>query len=250
MAKIVFSRLIAAVDNNILQFIRAFIPPINVCFCQLQQWSSFVLRRCMKIELHMKNHFYFILSIIVCLISCKKESSKPDTPNSPTPKMEYFDFLNKEIKAGLPGLSIDFNRDGQKDIIFSTRLVGDALNQVDKLQFLVQSNIKVNLAVKSSEEMPILKMGDSIFLSNFQDYFWYELSSIVLVQKIISSTQPPVWEGPWKNASHSYIAFQIVDVDKIYAGWIDISVDIENEKLIIHKAAISKEANKIVKAGI
>lgn len=163
--------------------------------------------------------------------------------------MEYFEFNNHEIGAGIPGFSIDLNRDARIDLVFSTLLVGDPLNQVDKLQFLVQSNIKVNLPVKVGEEIPVMNKGDLIALTNFQGYQWFELSSIVLVQKIISFNQAPIWEGHWKLAANKYIPFQIIVSDKIYGGWIEISVNTANEKLIVHRAAISKDANKVVKAG-
>lgn len=192
---------------------------------------------------------FFGLFIAFALGSCEKEKNGLDTPNSPTPVMEYFEFNNREIRAGIPGFSIDLNRDARIDLVFSTLLVGDPLNQVDKLQFLVQSNIKVNLPVKVGEEIPVMNKGDLIALTNFQGYQWFELSSIVLVQKIISFNQAPIWEGHWKLAANKYIPFQIIVSDKIYGGWIEMSVNTANEKLIVHRAAISKDANKVVKAG-
>jgi hypothetical protein len=178
--------------------------------------------------------------------ACKKE--KPQ--NIPEPAMEYFTFNDKEIKAGAPAFFVDLNNDGRNDISFFTLLVGDALNQVDKLQFIVQSNIKVNLPVKPGEEIPLMKQGDLIPLTDFDSYQWFELSSIMLFQKITSFTQPPVWEGHWKDAVRKYIPYQLLDADKIYCGWLEVSADIPNERLLLHKAAISKEPNKAIKAGI
>jgi len=133
---------------------------------------------------------------------------------------------------------------------FYTLLVGDPIFQVDKLQFLVETNIGTNLPVNNREEIPVLQYGTPISLSDFDDYHWFELSSVMLVQKITSFTQPPLWEGHWKNAVHQYIPYQIVVASKIYSGWFEISVDTLHEKLVLHKAALSKEAGKIIKAGI
>ncbi|MBS1654846.1 MAG: hypothetical protein JSU05_08380 [Bacteroidetes bacterium] len=188
--------------------------------------------------------------VLLMLSSCKKNKPYSNIPSLPEAKMEYFDFKDREIKAGTLGFSIDINHDGRKDIAFSTLLVGDPINQVDKLQFLVQSNIKVNLPVNIGEEIPVMKVGDLIPIGDFSGYNWFELTSIILVQKVISFTNPPIWEGHWKNAVNRYIPFQIIESDKIYNGWIQISVDIVNEKLIIHRGAISQESNKTVKAGI
>lgn len=163
--------------------------------------------------------------------------------------MEYIDLNNKEIKANTPAFSMDINQDGRADLAFSTLLVGDHLNQVDKLQFLIASNIGVNLPVNAREEIPVLKKGESIVANDFNGYKWFELASIVLIQKVISFTLPPVWEGHWKNAVRNYLPFQIMENEKRYNGWAEVSIDIVGEKIILHKAAMSKEANRIVKAG-
>lgn len=186
--------------------------------------------------------------IVLSFVSCKKEKVQHPTPVT-GPEMEYIDLNNKAIKANTPVFSMDINQDGRADLAFSTLLIGDYLNQVDKLQFLIASNIGVNLPVNASEEIPVLKKGESIMPQNFNGYHWFELASIVLIQKVISFTQPPVWEGHWKNAVRNYLPFQIMENEKRYNGWIELSVDIPGEKIMLHKIAISKEANRIVKAG-
>lgn len=205
--------------------------------------------RIMKSQVFIKPRV-IVFAVLLAFSSCKKDKADPGIPGYPEVNMEYFDLGDREIKAGAPGFSIDLNDDGRKDITFSTLLVGDPVSQVDKLQFLVQSNIQVNLPVRIGEEIPVMKTGDLIPIHDFEGYHWFELSSIVLVQKVISFTQPPIWEGHWRNAVHRYIPFQIILPGNIYNGWIQLSVDIVQERLILHRAAISKEANKVVKAGI
>ena len=163
--------------------------------------------------------------------------------------MEYFNLNNREIKGDAPGFFLDVNHDSRTDLAFTTQLIGDPINQVDKLQFMISSNIQVNLPVNGSEEIPVMKSGDSIVLENFNGYQWFELSSIMLIQKIISLTAPPVWEGHWRNASHKYLPYQVIVNGKRQNGWVELSVDVPNEKIILHNAAISKEPEKILKAG-
>ncbi|MGC4103774.1 hypothetical protein [Ferruginibacter sp.] len=203
----------------------------------------------MKMQFNKRRLSFFAGIIVLALVSCKKEKQPMATPDIPNTVMEYFDLNNQEIKAGAPGFSIDVDHDNRNDLAFSTQLVGDPINQVDKLQFLAGSNIKVNFAVNSNEAVPVMEAGDLIPLQNFDGYEWFELSSIVLVQKISSLTQPAFWEGHWKNASHRYLPYQVVKGDKLYNGWVELSVDTINEKLLLHRAAISKEAGKAVKAG-
>ena len=203
----------------------------------------------------MQNKFPIVLqvlfSVIIALsvVSCKKDNQHPGTPPTPPLEMEYLNLNNREINRNTPGFSIDVNHDGRKDLAFTTLLVGDPVNQVDKLQFLISSNIEVNLPVNGSEEIPIMNRGESIAIGNFNGYQWFELSSILLVQKIISFIVPPVWEGHWKNAVYKYLPYQVVVNGKRYNGWVELSVDIAGEKILLHKAAISKEPNKIVKVG-
>jgi len=72
----------------------------------------------------------------------------------------------------------------------------------------------------------------------------------MLVQKITSFTAPPVWEGHWRNAVHKYLPYQVLENNSRYNGWVEISIDVPGEKVVLHKVAISKEANKIIKAGV
>jgi hypothetical protein len=192
---------------------------------------------------------YFVaIMIALVFISCRKERPCKPAPE-PGPAMKYMNLNNREIKANTAAFNIDVNQDGRPDLVFTTLLVGDNLNQIDKLQFLVGSNIDVNLPVNINEDIPVMKKGDAILPTNFNGYEWFELSSIVLIQKIISLTQPPFWRGRWLEAVHNYVPFQMKENDKRYNGWVDISVDIPGEKIIVHKLAISTEANRVVKAG-
>jgi hypothetical protein len=192
----------------------------------------------------------FSTMIILVSVSCKKgkqpDSSLPDIPEA---KLEYFDLSNRIIKGSAPGFTIDVNHDGRSDLAFTTLLVGDPIYQVDKLQFLVSSNIQINLPVDINEQIPVMNMGDPIVVDDFNGYRWFQLSTIVLTQKIVSLTQPPVWEGNWTSALHKYVPFQVAVNNQRYNGWVELTVDIVNERIILYKAAISREDGKIVKAG-
>jgi len=192
---------------------------------------------------------FLFFAILLTAVSCKKEKQAPGTPAIPAAEMEYFNLMDREIKANAPSFSIDVNHDGRKDLAFGTLLVGDPINQVDKLQFLIASNIQVNLPVNDSEEVPVMNNGDEILPADFNGYRWFELSSVVLVQKVISFTAPDVWEGHWKNAVHSYLPYQVAENGKRYNGWVELSTNLTGEKIILHRAAVCKEANRVIKAG-
>ena len=190
---------------------------------------------------------FFFGMIVIALVSCKKD--KLVVPSIPHPEMEYFNLNDTSVKADTPGFSIDINHDGRKDLAFTTLLVGDPVFQVDKLQFLIRSNIQVNLPVDAYEQIPVMNPGDSIVSEDFNGYHWWELSTIVLVQKIIYFNHSPVWEGNWKNAVHKYVPYQVINNNLRYNGWVELSVDVAGERVILYKAAVCKEANKVVTAG-
>jgi hypothetical protein len=84
---------------------------------------------------------------------------------------------------------------------------------------------------------------------NVTGYTWWEISAIVLAEKIITYTESH-WEGAWKNADHKYLPVQMKKQGKLYHGWIELSFNTTEEKLILHRSAISKEEDKDVKAGL
>jgi len=195
------------------------------------------------------NYILASLAIIISFTSCKKEEVvKP--PVEQQPEMEYFDLNNREIRANHPGFLFDVNSDGRNDLAFTTLLVGDPIEEMDKLQFLILTNIGVNLPVNSKEEIPVLGKGDQIITESSGSYQWFDLASIMLVQKNTSLMQDPFWTGHWKNALNKYLPYQMIVDGKKYNGWIELSVDIIQEKIVLHKAAISKVANVNVKAGL
>ena len=188
--------------------------------------------------------------LVLMATGCSKDNIQPvGTPVPAAEQMEYFDLNDTSVKANDRAFSIDLNHDGRKDIAFSTLLVGDPILQQDKLLFLVSTNIGVHLPVDSHESTPVLHKEELIPLDDFSDYHWFELSSVLLVQKIITLTAPVAWQGPWLHAVHRYIPYQLMGSGGRFNGWLELSVDVAKEQIIIHRAAISKAPEKVVFAG-
>lgn len=163
------------------------------------------------------------------------------------PRMRYTDLQNVEIKPG-SFKRLDLDGDGVVDFSFQTQLVGDPVLVRDRLQFYVTSKIKTNLLNDANDESPVLSRGEQIML-NHPGYIWYEISSIVLTEKISTMNPPPFWQGRWSEASHKYLPVQIDKDGKLYMGWIELSMDKTAEKLILHRAAICLEPGLAVRAG-
>lgn len=194
---------------------------------------------------------YLTLASILFLISCSKDDHiQLPAPAEPIlPEMQYLDLQDRQVSFST-GQTIDIDGDGQNDFLFSTRVIGDPIEEVDKYRFSMYSGIYSKLLVSGNNGSPVLTKGEKISKDNRLPYEWYIISEVELAEKIISKDAPPFWRGEWKDASHRYIAVQLIRNEQLYNGWIELSIDVIKDKLILHRGAISKEADKMVKAGI
>lgn len=198
-------------------------------------------------EIFMRNIFVFSAAFLI--VACTKNPviPKPEPPSTAHPQMLYTDLKNAEVYYNQPQF-VDVDHDGLKDYSISVLLVGDPILQRDRMQFYAHSGIKRNLLNNDIDESPMLNKSDSI--SKYHPGFkWWEISSIVLAEKI-TDYNGSYWQGLWKNADHKYLPIQIEKDRKLYHGWIEISFKTDEQKLILHRSAISMEEDKTVLAGI
>jgi hypothetical protein len=191
--------------------------------------------------------YLFFATVSVLLVACGKEKVPAKEPVKTHPIMIYTDLQNKEVKYG-KFQYVDVDGDGPYDFLFNVVLVGDPILQRDRVQFYANSGINRNLLNSDVDESPMLSKGDSISKIH-AGYQWWEISAIVLAEKIVTN-DGSFWQGKWKNADHKYLPIQIEKNNKLYHGWIELSFNTAEEKLILHKAAISTEEDKSIQAGI
>jgi len=187
-----------------------------------------------------------LLLIGLMATSCHKDPVV--TPEKPPAPMKYIEFHDLELPFG-KGLSIDLDQDGQKDIFFSSMLVGDPLAQADEHQFLFGTSPFTFSPVDDMEETPALAQGRIISDTSFPGCHWYN-ANVVLAQKIIKENVPDSWLGNWKDKSHRYIVLRLDQQNQPFYGWIEVSFDMQGEKVILHRAALCKEPGREIKAGV
>ncbi len=189
----------------------------------------------------------FVLCVLLSIASCsEKDVAAPPPPTHPN--MKYTDLQGREVKHG-KSQAIDVDGNGTIDFAFYVIYLGDPVFQQDKVRFLAGSNIACNLLVDDNNNSPIFGTGETIKLGNTPPYEWFEISEVFLGEKIITDNLPPFWQGPWKDVSHKFIATQVVKNGQRFNGWIEISFDTTAEKLVLHRSAVSIDAEKEVKAG-
>jgi hypothetical protein len=215
----------------------------------LQHNHLYDLFTCLGNSLHkkaiMKKTIWLCL-VLMMAVACKK--NRPEPSVEPHPFMLYKDLADSGIVFGKIAY-IDLDNNGEKDVLFSTQLVGDPVGQKDKKQWMATTSFNTNLPINSTEHIPVLRNMDSIPVNDFSAYTWFNASSILLSQKTITKTIPPYWEGDWKEATHRFVPIQLKKQGGLYNGWIEVSFSTGNEKLTLHKAAICKEADKSILAG-
>jgi len=188
--------------------------------------------------------------LLISLVSCTKNPPlKPEPPVVTDPVMRYTDMHNALVKYQSIAF-IDLDGNGSIDLHFGTTLIGDPILKQDRLAFEVTSAPFVNLQVVDYSDVgKRMNKGDVIGKNPAEGFLWYEVTHIVLLEKVTPETGAPYWQGQFKDASHHYLPVQIMRNGEAFHGWVELSMDINGEKLILHKAAISTEAEKEVKAG-
>jgi hypothetical protein len=164
--------------------------------------------------------------------------------------MQYTYLNNAEVKYMKPGVWIDLNKDNRADILFEVMRIGDAINKYDRFQFNIVTSIRVNVPVNVNEQIPVFLNNATIPLENFDGNNWYGGSEIDLIQKVLFENGSVTWRGNWLAAQRAYLPVQIIIEGKRRNGWIELTAEPQNERLILHRAAISKEPEKVIKAGL
>ncbi|RYZ28950.1 MAG: hypothetical protein EOP49_41025 [Sphingobacteriales bacterium] len=194
----------------------------------------------------MKNTTLFLIAALL-FVSCKKEKALVPTPPPAQPQMRHMPLNDIAVHTGR-ARSLDVDGDGTTDFAFYVQLVGDPVLQIDKMQFCVGSGVKRNLLVNDANETPLLQPNDEVKAAH-AGFNWWEVSESVLAEKRIGWTET-WWDGLWKNAKHRFLAVQVQKPEGLYHGWVELSMDTSNSKLILHRAAIAKQAGRAVRAGI
>ncbi len=191
---------------------------------------------------------YFGLLMVIFMSACKKDKPAVQEPSTPHPVMQYLDLHDESMFFGGSRI-IDVNSDGTQDFLFSTLLVGDPVLQRDRRQFYISSSTTSHLLMDVNDQSPVFSSNAEIKLQH-NGYQWFEVVSLLLAEKIIPLTGSNFWQGAWRDLNHKFIGIQVKKNGNIHNGWIEISFSTAAEKIIFHRAAISTEPGKAVRAGL
>ena len=208
--------------------------------------NDFVMRHAMEL---MARKVKVAALFTVLLAGCQKDDVIPAPAPAPVPvpAIRYTDLGNTAI-VNMYGRSIDIDGDATKDFYFQALPVGDPVLGRVRLQFYANSKIHSSLLNDAVDQSPMLDQS-ALITTTFPGYTWYEIYAVVVAEEIRPDNAAPYWDGSFKNASHKYLPVRIQRNGQYYFGWIELTMDKENRKLILNKACISTEPGKEIKAG-
>jgi hypothetical protein len=189
------------------------------------------------------------IALIFMMAGCEKEPVAPPSLPDPAPDISYIDLKHRAITRGANGALLDLNNDKRPDIYFGVQLVGDPINKVDKNQWIIVSDSRTRLAVNTDDQVPALPNGFSIPVEDFDGYSWYESIESTLMERIDDVNGIIGWRGSWLGITKKYLPFQIGTATGLYNGWIELTVDAQQQQVTLHRAAVSTTAGKAIVAG-
>jgi len=191
------------------------------------------------------NRLLIFLLVAVLLYGCKKS----DDP-LPEPTMEFLSLNNVEVKDGT-FQRVDLGEINSPDFTFSSRTITDQTLNQTKFQFFVTTRIDSYLMLTTGTQSgKKFTKGDSIRTVASAGSTWSSFTLMILAQKITPAAGASYWDGEWKDASHHFLPIKITRKNgDVHVGWIELSMDIASEKVILHRAAISIDPEKNVRAG-
>ncbi len=191
---------------------------------------------------------YLLLSALaLILVSCSKQ---PITPANPAPPADitYHHLKDTTLRWGADPIVYDFDNNQRFDLVFYTELVGDFINKTDKRRYLVLSSITTRLPVSPEETVPALQKNASIG-TTVTGHDWYEFSEVALIERHEHETGTVQWFGNWLGQSRKYLPFQLVKAQQVHYGWVEISTNVHNGTITLHRAAWCTTPNKPILAG-
>lgn len=180
----------------------------------------------------MKKTFFLIFSMI---ISCGDDSN-PST-------IRHMNFGNISVAYNAP-LSVSLDSDTLNEVAFTTSLIaGGGFNET---QFIANS-IGAQKFQAISDTIARLNAGESIGFVPSAPRSWDAFANLLASYRVTAADS--LWSGMWKDGTKGYIGVQLNDDGILRYGWIAVTMDTSQSRLIVHDAAYRTEPDEPIDAG-
>jgi hypothetical protein len=129
--------------------------------------------------------------------------------------------------------SIDLNDDGKDDVRWELRYIGNEITT--DAMFTVLPRNGSFLLYQSNYGNPLFEKGDTIRFSAIPPFYWSPYQSDLAANR----TNTGQWYGNWVDKT-AYMAIKISINDALYCGWVNITMDTLNQKIIFNYSDYSK----------
>lgn len=175
------------------------------------------------------NRTLLLLLGLCILASCRK--SRKDDPLIP---YQYQSLNDTEVKYLKP-FFLDMDKDGNGDFYFTIALINDAAGVHAKF---VAGGIEA--AKVLAEEDSVIKLEKDapipLIPGSFQE--WSSVSAYICeILLPAADPQDTTWTGSWVAANRRYMGVQFKKDEEPIMGWISLSVDTANDRLVLHECA-------------
>jgi hypothetical protein len=130
--------------------------------------------------------------------------------------------------------TIDLNDDGKDDVRWELRYIGNG-HVIDAIFTVWKQN---NAKILYSPGRPLFEIGDTIKFEISQPFFWSPFPSDLAWLR----TNTRKWGGRWVGKT-AYLPIKIAINDAMHCGWINLTMDTVNQKLIFNYSDYNIEAN-------
>lgn len=191
-----------------------------------------------------------LLLTVVSIFSCAKNSVNSNTESgNSTPAMGFRTLNNQEINLATNRFDLDVNEDGDLDLTFEVKRDNDDLKQIKQASFRIISSFYSSLPLNGNNEVEPMIQSTYIPTENFKGNTWKKEATVSILEKSVTESGSAQWRGNWANVGRKYLPFQLQRNNERFGGWIELTIDNSNGKIILHKAAFSKVSGKTIKAG-
>jgi hypothetical protein len=176
-------------------------------------------------------HLVWVLVCFFC--ACNKETTEKCN------KIIYREFANKSFRY-LQDARLDLDENGSEDFVFNTLpVMRDGLATKEFGVVSLRSN-----AVWYHQDQQVitpLHDGDKISSQPAGTHQWEQIERYLFDVRYPLG-QDSSWQGAWKNANLAYLGVKFTAGAKNYVGWIALSADTLQGRMIIHNAAFTTDS--------
>jgi hypothetical protein len=183
---------------------------------------------------------------MLLLLSCSKGENTVSLPPPPPVLIQYWDLHDKEVSLESPK-ALDLDCDGIQDLYFTAVTLAPAPAAIE-LRFSVSSRVHAALLTNPQEQTPCLYRNEPVNTAA-PAWHWQDTASAVMAIEVRGNTGGSNWIGNWSVASRRYLPYRLRRSGKEHYGWVEISLDRQKRSLVLHRAALTIESSKPIRAG-